>query len=108
MSAVISTAAELYRPARLHLRGRIEQVGFFLADYDDTRRTFLLHEWRPMPAEAFEFQSAYQVTLRDEMRPEVIKWAGDAGACLVEVHSHGDDGMASFSPSDFSGFHEWV
>lgn len=108
MSAVISTTAELYRPARLHLRGRIEQVGFFLADYDETRRAFLLHEWRPMPPEAFEFQSAYHVTLRDEMRPEVIKWAWDSGASLVEVHSHGDDGIASFSPSDVWGFHEWV
>src|SRR5205085_10592268 len=108
MSAVISTAAELYRPARLHLRGRIEQVGFFLANYDETRRAFLLREWRPMPPEAFEFQSAYHVALRDEVRPEVIKWAWDSDACLVEVHSHGDRGLAGFSPSDIWGFEEWV
>lgn len=108
MSAVISAAAELYRPARLHLRGRIEQVGFFLADYDEERRAFVLREWRPIPPEAFEHQSAYHVTLRDELRPEIIKWAWDAGTSLVEVHSHGDDGIASFSPSDIWGFDEWV
>jgi hypothetical protein len=61
-----------------------------------------------MPPEAFEFQSAYHVTLRDEARPQVIKWAWDAGACLVEAHSHGDDGFAGFSPSDLWGFGEWV
>lgn len=108
MSAVISTTAELYRSARLHLRGQIEQVGFFLADYDEERRAFLLREWRAMPREAFEFQSAYRVALRDEMRPEVIKWAWDAGASLVEAHSHINDGIASFSPSDLYGFDEWV
>jgi hypothetical protein len=108
MSAVIATTPEVFRPAREHLRGRIEQVGFFLADYDEEHRAFVMHEWRPMPPEAFEFQSAYHVTLRDEVRPEVIRWAWDAGASLVEVHSHGDEGVASFSPSDVWGLQEWV
>ena len=83
-----------------HLRGRVEQVGFFLADFDADARAFVLREWRPMPPDAFEYQSAYHVTLRDEIRPEIIKWAWDADACLVEVHSHGNDGIAWFSPSD--------
>jgi hypothetical protein len=105
---VISTTEELYRPAREHLRGHLEQVGFFIADFDEACRAFVLREWRAMPPEAFEFQSAYHVTLRDEARPEVIKWAWDAGASLVEVHSHGDHGRACFSPSDSWGFEEWV
>lgn len=105
---MITAVGDLYRPARQHLRGRIEQVGFFLADFDQERPAFVLREWRPMPPEAFEFQSAYHVTLRDEVRPEVIKWAWDAGACLVEVHSHGDAGPAGFSPSDIWGFEAWV
>jgi hypothetical protein len=105
---VISATEELYRPAREHLTGHLEQVGFFLADFDEMRQAFALREWRPMPPEAFEIQSAYHVTLRDEVRPEIIKWAWDAGASLVEVHSHGDHGRACFSPSDIWGFGEWV
>lgn len=108
MTAVIAVSGALYRTAREHLRGHIEQVGFFLADLDTKRGAFVLREWRPMPPEAFEYQSAFHVTLRDEMRPEIIKWAWGADACLVEVHSHGDDGVASFSPSDLHGFDEWV
>lgn len=108
MTAVIAAPGTLYRAAREHLGGHIEQVGFFLADFDTERGAFVLREWRPMTPEAFEYQSAYHVTLRDEMRPEIIKWAWDAGACLVEVHSHGDEGIAWFSPSDLYGFDEWV
>src|SRR5436309_106133 len=83
-------------------------VRFSLRDFDPERSAFVLREWRPMPPEAFEYQSAYHVTLRDEIRPEIIKWVWDADACLVEVHSHGDEGTASFSPSDLYGFDEWV
>ncbi len=108
MSTVIAAPGELYRSLRTHLAGRVEQVGFFLADYDDALRVFALREWRPMPPEAFEIQNSYHVTLRDEVRPKIIKWAWDAGACLVEAHSHGDRGVARFSPSDVWGFHEWV
>jgi hypothetical protein len=69
---------------------------------------FVLRDWRPIPPHAFEIQSEYHVTLRDEIRPEIIKWAADADACLVEAHSHGDIGTACFSPSDVWGFSEWV
>jgi hypothetical protein len=108
MTALLSAPADLYCELRGHLTGRIEQVGFFLADYDPGRRAFLLREWRPVPPEGFEIQSEYHVALTDEMRPEIIKWAWDAGASLVEAHSHGDTGTACFSPSDILGFEEWV
>jgi hypothetical protein len=108
VTAAIVAPAALYRAARAHLRGRIEQVGFFLADFNAERSVFVLREWRPMPPEAFEHQGAYHVMLRDEMRPEIIKWAWAADACLVEAHSHGDHGLACFSPSDLYGFEEWV
>jgi hypothetical protein len=42
------------------------------------------------------------------MRPEIISWASQTDACLVEVHSHGERGTAGFSPSDVWGFEEWV
>jgi hypothetical protein len=108
VTAMIVAPDELYCAAREHLRGHIEQVGFFLADFEAEDSAFVLREWRPMPPEAFEYQSAYHVTLHDEMRPEIIKWAWDAHACVVEVHSHGDEGTAWFSPSDLYGFDEWV
>lgn len=105
---IIAATAELYGLAREHLGGRVEQVGFFQADFDDERLAFVLRAWRPMPPEAFESQSAYHVTLRDEVRPQLIQWAWDAAACLVEIHSHRRDGPATFSPSDIWGLGEWV
>lgn len=104
----IAASGELHRLAREHLRGRVEQVGFFLADFDAGGPVFVLREWRSMPPEAFTFQSAYHLTLRDEIRPELIKWAWDHDACLVEAHSHVDGGSAAFSASDLRGFAEWV
>jgi len=94
--------------AREHLRGHVEQVGFFLADFDESLGAFVLGDWRAMPPEAFEHQSEYHVTLRDEARPELIAWAWNARASLVEIHSHGENGLAAFSPSDIWGFKEWV
>lgn len=98
----------LYDEVHRHLRGRIEQVGFFLADFDAATGKFVLGEWRPIPPEGFEYQSAYHVTLTDDMKTEVIRWAWDARACLVEAHSHADFGRAKFSPSDVMGFAQWV
>jgi hypothetical protein len=108
MTALLSASADLYRELRGHLTGHVEQVGFFLADYDPDRRAFLLRTWRPVPREGFQIQSEYHVTLTDEMRPQIIKWASDAGASLVEAHSHGDTDLACFSPSDLCGLQEWV
>jgi len=107
MSA-IATSSEICSAARRHLRGHIEQVGFFLADFDERDSGFLLREWRALGADAFDHQSEYHVSLRDEMRPEIIGWAARAGACLVEVHSHGERGTPCFSPSDVFGFDQWV
>lgn len=99
---------EIFDAAHRHLCGHVEQVGFFLADFDEPASRFLLREWRALGADAFEHQSEYHVSLRDEMRPEIIGWAARAGACLVEVHSHGEHGTPRFSPSDVFGFDQWV
>jgi hypothetical protein len=99
---------ELYHDVRIHLRGRLEQAGFFLADFDVHDRTFVLRQWRPIMRDGYDVQTAYHITLRDEVRPEIIKWAWDADACLVEAHYHSDDGNASFSSSDVWGFEVWV
>lgn len=91
-----------------HLSARAEQVGFFLAEAQRDQRVFLLREWRPVPPEGLEHQSDVHVSLTDEMRAEVIKWAWDSGLSLVEAHSHGKWGPAKFSGSDLWGFEDWV
>ena len=109
MTAYVTADDGLLTTVRQHLEGgRVEQVGFFLADFDEAVRCFRLREWRPMPPDAFEIQTGYHVTLKDEVRPELIKWAWDAGGCLAEIHSHGMLGDACFSPSDLRGFASWV
>src|SRR5207253_2261676 len=40
--------------------------------------------------------------------PDLIKWAWDRDACLVEAHSHPRGDPARLSPSDFHGLAEWV
>jgi hypothetical protein len=107
VTAIIVSAPQ-WLTARAHLRGHVEQVGFFLADFNEGREALVLRDWRAMPPEAFEHQSEYHVTLRDEARPELIAWAWNARASLVEIHSHGETGLAQFSPSDIWGFGEWV
>lgn len=104
----VQLPAKLWGKARKHLRGHFEQVGFFLADYDALAHRFIVRDWRSLPEEAFEIQTSYHVTLKDELRPDLINWAFEAGASLIEAHSHGDKGVARFSPSDLFGFQDWV
>lgn len=107
MTAVLRASAETFDPARLHLQGHVEQVGFFLADYGADDRCLTLREFRGIQPEGFETQTSHHVTLKDEIRPEVIRWATMSEACLVEAHSH-VGGPAGFSGSDVWGFGEWV
>ena len=85
-----------------------EQVGFFLADFDDPSNTFLLTDWRPMTGADYEIQTEVHVALADEVRGELIQWATSEEKSLVEVHSHGPWEPAQFSASDVYGFSEWV
>ncbi len=105
MAGLIITP-ELYKASVGHLGGRAEQVGFFLAEWQPGERRFALREWLAVPPERLEHQSDFHVSLTDDIRAEVIKWAWDNGACLVEAHSHGKWGSARFSPSDIWGFEE--
>src|SRR4051794_736842 len=99
---------EVERTARAYLTERPEQLGFFLAEYDETSRTFTAREWRTIPPEGFESRSDNHLVLSDEARVEVIQWAWQSGRSLVEAHSHGAWGRARFSASDIYGFAEWV
>jgi hypothetical protein len=87
---------------------RVERVGFFLADFDPQQREFYIRAWRTMTARDYDIETDFHVSLKDHVRGDVIKWAWDEGASLIEVHSHGPKYEAEFSPSDFTGFSEWV
>lgn len=108
MTASVTLASGQLAPVRSHLASAWEQVGFFLADYDEQTRDFRVRDWWPMPSEAFDLQMGDHVVLRDDMRPQLIKWAWDSKACLGEIHSHGDFGDACFSRFDLEGFASWV
>jgi hypothetical protein len=90
------------------LQGQDEQVGFFLAAYEPTQRVFEVHDWRLIGRSGFDYQSPYHVTLTDETKVEVIRWAWDSGASIIEAHSHDGVYPAEFSSSDQLGLREWV
>lgn len=98
----------LYERFRRELRGTNEQVGFFLAHFDPQERAFVVRDWRAIPVGGFEDRGPYHITLADEAKVEVIRWAWNSGLCLVEAHSHGELTPAKFSPSDLLGLREWV
>jgi hypothetical protein len=103
----VVAASGVYSTVNEHLE-RAEEVGFFLADWQREERQFVLVEWRPIGPEGYHLQTDHHVSLGDETRASVIKWAWDAGLSLVEVHSHGRWAPAGFSGSDLHGFREWV
>jgi hypothetical protein len=68
----------------------------------DCREIWLLKK------EDFVYQSSSHIELSDSVRSRIIKNAHDAGAAIVEVHSHTGGWPAQFSPSDHLGFADWV
>jgi hypothetical protein len=89
--------ADLYGRFREELNARAEGAGFFFADYEHDARALRLLDWRVVPDSRFESRSEFHLVLRDEVRAEIIKWAWDMGASLVEAHSH-RFGEAEFEP----------
>lgn len=71
-------------------------------------RAFVVREWRAIPATGFEIQSPFHVTLKDETKRDIIRWAWDRGLCLIEAHSHEELYPAELSSSDLWGLSEWV
>jgi hypothetical protein len=90
------------------LQGDDEQVGFLLADFEPSTRVFEVRDWRVIGPAGFEYQSPYHVTLSDETKVEIIRWAWESGASLIEAHSHDGSYPAELSPSDLAGLRDWV
>jgi len=69
---------------------------------------FTAVDWYAVPAEGFAFRSKYYIELSNDTKAFLIKKAHDLQTSLVECHSHLGPWPAEFSPSDFSGFREFV
>lgn len=107
--ATLSFPADIFDALAKHLRSRPEEVAFMLSSPPDDDGSFRIHDLRTVGAERFEHQSDDYAEPDDELRGEVIRWAWQAGACLVEAHSHGPYFLpARFSGFDFEQLEEWV
>jgi hypothetical protein len=104
MSPRLHIGPEHFAELTDHL-SRPERVVFMLADYSE--ECFEVGDLRVIRAPEIQSQSLVHVALADAVRPEILRWAADAGASLLEAHSHGPD-FAQFSASDLHGFAEWV
>jgi len=99
----------IYNQALKHMQGfKVEQLGFFLAEYVAADRLFKVSEWLPISSAELEYQGAYHISLSDDKRAKIIKWASDNSSSIIEIHSHIGASAASFSASDMFGFSEWV
>jgi hypothetical protein len=96
----------LARAARDHLAGGIDRIGFFLADFDGD--VFTLATWRAVGDDELERAPGGHAQLADTAAADVLRWAHQNGAALVEVHSHGLFAPAAFSRIDIAGLAEWV
>lgn len=87
-----------------------EEAAFVFARHsaENAIHSFQHVEWFPVLPEGFASRSAFHLELSDETRAAVIKRAHDLGASVVEFHSHRGDWPACFSPSDWSGFEEFL
>lgn len=74
-----------------------------------TNGCFRVRELRLIREERFSGDRLDRASLDDAIRSEVIKWAWETDACLIEAHSHGRWFLpVQFSGFDFDQFEDWV
>jgi hypothetical protein len=106
MTIRLHIEADLAHAARDHLVRGVDRLGFFLADIDGGM--FTLRQWRPITDDALGYGPGGHAVLTDAAAVDVIRWAHEHDAALVEVHSHGRFTPAAFSHIDVAGLAEWV
>ncbi len=104
---------DIYSKVQAHLLpydSHSEEAGFLFVKHlpQDDDQVFEFLEWYPVPPEGFVGRSYVHLELTDEARAAVIKRAHDLDASIAEFHAHTGSWPASFSPSDFLGFQEFV
>jgi hypothetical protein len=97
----------MYRDLRAHLsRGFEEQLAFLVAEWRGEEAVAV--DLRCVADEGLDFKSPWHISLTDDERANVIKWAHERDGALIEAHAHLGQGAASFSPSDESGLEAFV
>ena len=102
-----------YRALVKHLlpkSAKAEEAAFLFcrALRTDAGLEFHLLEAHLVPPSEFNYKSLYGIELTDGCRAAVIQRAHDLGASLLELHSHPRSSVVEFSPSDRSGFSEFI
>lgn len=109
--AMIELSPRLQEQILRHLfTETVEQVvfGFARPNGDGQQLHLRIDAIDTIPPSGFEFQSDFHIELRHETHARIIKAAFDHGASLVEFHSHRSSRLAEFSPTDLTGFAEFV
>jgi hypothetical protein len=86
--------------------GRPEQLAFLAAAWNGF--AVVVDNLYLVPAEGFVIQTEFQISLTDDERAKVIRWAHQQGRGLIEAHIHRDGDPAEFSPSDLWGLNDFV
>jgi hypothetical protein len=106
--AAISFPPDLYDQLSEHLSQYPERVAFMRSPLPEDG-VFRVEELRLLGRHEFDSQSDAHCEIDDAIRADVIKWAWDHDACLIEAHSHGKILMpARFSQFDITQLAEWV
>jgi hypothetical protein len=103
----ITLPAEVAAKLDRHLAsGAEEQLAFLLCQWSGDVAT--VFDFRAVAGASFDLQTPWHLSLSDEERAAVIKWAHERGGCLIEAHAHRLGSAAAFSPTDLSGLQVFV
>lgn len=107
MGATLEISVEQFARLTEHLAaGPDEQLAFLLARWREDVAT--VAGVRLIEARSFDLQTPWHLSLSDQERAAVIKWAHDNDASLIEAHVHRGSHPAEFSGSDWSGLDAFV
>lgn len=107
MGVIVRVPPALADQLDRHLSGGFdEQLAFMLATWSGDEADIV--DLRLIATKAFDLQTPWHLSLSDEERAVVIKWAHDRGSALVEAHAHRGGQLAEFSPSDHTGLDAFV
>lgn len=87
-----------------------EECAFLFVNHHciDERAVFIYEDSFFLKSSDFVFRSKYYFELKDIVRAKMIKRAHNKNFILVEVHSHIEQEVAEFSPTDWIGFKDFV
>lgn len=85
-----------------------ERMAFLLATADPAGTWVVTDEQYLDDATDYEYQGPYGMELADNVRPQVITWAHQHNAALIEAHAHLLPPPTGFSPTDLDGLTDAV